>query len=190
MLRIYTMAALVAAFLVAPAPAESADMADCPRPVERAFSHAFSKVERQFSGRPEGRDIRHRGVKFLGVKFAPVCHDLRRATRQLDRLLSPRAYLAVRPVAPSLPPAGVRTRSWTPIGLADCIAFHESGYDPLASNGTHFGVGQWTLEAWHRHGGGRFADHPFGASYQQQLVVLNDGLVKYGCDDWCPFDPC
>jgi hypothetical protein len=79
---------------------------------------------------------------------------------------------------------------YKPVGLAACIVHHESGGNPRASNGSHWGIGQWTIEAWTRHGGRRFAPHPFGATYQEQLIVLSQGLARYGCRDWCPFDPC
>lgn len=193
-MRTYTLAALVAAFLIVPAPAQ-ADYADCSKKTEHEYTVAHRQAAKKFET-GAGRNIRRDGLRFIFSRRAraviapPFCSDLRHATRQLKRLLVTPTYLRVRAVAPRQPPAGVKTRSFYPVGLADCIAFHESGYDPLASNGLHFGVAQWTIEAWLRHGGGRFAGHPHGATYQQQLVILNRGLERFGCIDWCPFDPC
>lgn len=100
------------------------------------------------------------------------------------------AYLAVYAGAPHVGPAGTLTAHYKPIGLAACIVRVESDGDPQASNGSHWGVAQWDETAWHVDGGGRFSASPLGATLDEQLLVLSDGLVKYGCRQWCPFDPC
>jgi hypothetical protein len=82
------------------------------------------------------------------------------------------------------------TPKYAPTGLASCIVKSESGGNPTARNGQYSGIAQWSPEAWARHGGLKYAGSPTGATYQQQLKVLNDGLAKFGCSDWCPFDPC
>lgn len=74
--------------------------------------------------------------------------------------------------------------------LARCIIRSESGGNPLAQNGQYKGIAQWSPEAWRRHGGLRYASTPHGATYAEQVQVLKMGLARYGCRDWCPFDPC
>lgn len=75
-------------------------------------------------------------------------------------------------------------------GLAQCIITVESHGNPQANNGSHFGIAQWSIEAWTRMKGTQFAPTPLGATYDQQVQVLNYGLAHYGCNDWCPYDPC
>jgi hypothetical protein len=74
--------------------------------------------------------------------------------------------------------------------LARCIVHYESHGNPQARNGIYHGIAQWSPEAWHRHGGWRFARDPLWASYGQQWSVLISALRRFGCRDWCPFDPC
>lgn len=82
----------------------------------------------------------------------------------------------------------IRARAAGVSALARCIARVESTNNPQAANGIHTGLGQWSPEAWQRHGGLRFASTPRGATFDQQLIVIEQGLAKYGCRDWCPFD--
>lgn len=192
-----SLAVIATLVLVAPA---AADKADCSRKLEQSYSKAYLKVSAQHGSRAAGRDLRHRGVRiFIQTRHRYVhriedatCHDLRRARGQLRHLLTHRTYLAYSATAPRQPPAGVKSRTARPIGLAACIVHHESGGRVDASNGTHFGIAQWTFEAWARHGGVRMwhVTDPRAATWEQQLEVLNNGLVRYGCADWCPFDPC
>lgn len=135
------------------------------------------------AGRNICRHKLHGGMTPTSGQKARYLRSLRAAN------IKRRPYLAIK-LGPRVPPARVVTASYQPTGLAACIVHHESKGDPLADNGSHWGIGQWTIEAWTRHGGGAYANHPHGASYQQQLVVLSQGLARYGCRDWCPFDPC
>lgn len=167
-----------------------ADMSECRPSEEKAYSKAYRKVVKHMGKSHAGRDIRFKGVRFMGHSFPPTCHDIRRTTKQLTKLLTPTPYLANIAVSPRQPPAGVRLLAHKPVGLAACIVSSESRHNPQANNGSHFGIAQWTVEAWLRHGGGAFASSPLGATYEQQLLVLSNGLVNYGCQDWCPFDPC
>lgn len=82
-----------------------------------------------------------------------------------------------------------REASVTLSPLADCIIRFESTYNPSAANGIYEGYAQWSPEAWRRMGGLRFASHPTAASPAEQKRVLMDGLARFGCRDWCPFDP-
>lgn len=189
-MRPFTSAAAIsAALFVAPAGA-AADMADCPPKLEHRYTHSYKKVAKRLGTRAPGRNIRRHGVRFKGATFVTTCGEMRRSRRQLERLLVRPAYLSVGATRPQQPPAGVKTRSYAPTGLAACIVHYESGGDPNASNGSHFGIAQWTYEAWARHGGTKYSADPRGATYQQQLEILNQGLTVYGCRDWCPFDPC
>lgn len=83
----------------------------------------------------------------------------------------------------------IKARAASVSALARCIAKVESTWNPQAVNGIHKGYGQWSPEAWQRHGGLRFASSPLGATPDQQLIVIEQGLQRFGCRDWCPFDP-
>lgn len=109
----------------------------------------------------------------------------------LLRLNSPApAYLNIVAGMPRIPPAGTMSATFRPSGLASCIVKHESGGNPLAQNGKYKGIAQWSPEAWSRMGGKRYASTPHGATYQEQLIILSEGLRRFGCSDWCPYDPC
>lgn len=74
--------------------------------------------------------------------------------------------------------------------LAACIIWHESGGNPQAVNGQYEGIGQWSPAAWALDGGLRFASTPLGASYSQQVMVLNGegtaGMIRQqGVYDGC-----
>lgn len=86
--------------------------------------------------------------------------------------------------------AGVMSWHYIPIGSAACIVTRESHGDPTANNGSHFGIAQWSYEAWDRMGGRRYADRADHAPYQDQLLVLSHGLLVYGTRDWKPYDGC
>ena len=76
------------------------------------------------------------------------------------------------------------------VGLARCIVHYESHGNPRARNGQDHGIAQWSPEAWRRHGGHRYSRDPLYASYGQQWRILLGALRRWGCRDWCPFDPC
>jgi hypothetical protein len=86
-----------------------------------------------------------------------------------------------------------------PVGLARCIADREStnGLNErlvpdnlFDTDQFHSGLAQWNYDAWVADGGLRFGRGPDGVSYRQQLWVLNAGLRRHGCRQWCPFDGC
>ena len=81
-----------------------------------------------------------------------------------------------------------QARRLTP--LEACIIHHESTGNPLAQNGQYKGIAQWSPYVWARDGGRRFGPTPHHATYAEQVWVLKRGLRRYGCADWCPFDPC
>jgi hypothetical protein len=112
--------------------------------------------------------------------------------RALKRLNAPAPqYLVKTAGPPTQPPAATMSVHFAPAGgKAACIVTHESGGNPLARNGQYSGIAQWSQEAWQRHGGTKYAATPTGATKQQQLIVLSQGLSRYGCRDWCPFDGC
>jgi hypothetical protein len=141
--------------------------------------------------RAPGRNICRFGVKLSNGKVIDANYSQKkRYLLQLRKLIASRAYLSVRAAPPAQPPAGTLSARYAPSGLAACIVRSESGGNPRAVNGQYSGIAQWSPEAWARMGGTRYASSPTGASYQEQLTVLNDGLSKYGCRDWCPYDPC
>lgn len=141
--------------------------------------------------RAPGRNICRQGIRrHDGSTYDASTRQKARYIRAMRRLLLDANYLNYSAGPPPVPPAGTMTARASPVGLAACIVRSESGGNPNANNGSHFGIAQWTIEAWLRHGGGRFASSPLGATYQEQLQVLDEGLSRFGCRDWCPFDPC
>lgn len=177
---------LVGALAVAltTAPASEANVCSKAYTVRAAVVHKHGK-------RAPGRNICRFGVKLSNGKVTDATYgQKKRYLFALRRLNGTMPYLATRAVAPAQRPAGTLTAAYAPSGLASCIVHHESGGDPTAVNGIYTGIAQWSPEAWARMGGHRYAPSPLGASYQEQLQVLSDGLSHYGCRDWCPYDPC
>lgn len=186
------LAALTAVVISAPATvATAAPTKQKPSMCVRA-SWERNVVVKRLSAQAAGRDICNRGVKYKsGNVVQPSNAQKAKYLRALRALAAPAPYSLIKYASkPALPPAGTMTPHYRPTGLASCIVHHESRGIPTASNGSHWGIAQWTIEAWLRHGGGRFASSPLGATYEEQLLVLSNGLSRYGCVDWCPFDPC
>jgi len=87
------------------------------------------------------------------------------------------------------PPAQVA--SSTPAsGLAVCIIHAESGGNSQAVNGQYEGIAQWSPSSWAGGGGLRFASTPLGASYSEQVIVLNEMLANGQASQWTCCDPC
>lgn len=176
--------AIVAALATAPASA-AANKTMCYQ------AHGVrAEIVQKYGKKAAGRNICRHGLRG-GMK--PTSGQKARYLRSLRRLNAPAPYQLIKTAGfPRVKPAGVMSPYYAPQpgSLAACIVHHESGGDPMAQNGQYHGIAQWSSEAWHRHGGGRFASDPHGATYQEQLLVLSDGLRRYGCRDWCPFDPC
>jgi hypothetical protein len=188
MLRKFSAAVLAAFVVVVPiteaSPRKPATLCTKAWPVRQA-------VVKQHGKRAPGLNICRHGVRHSdGTYTKATTAQKARYIRAMRRLIAPAPYLSLRAVPPGQPPAGTLSARASPRGLAACIVAAESGGNPQASNGTHFGIGQWDMETWRAHGGTRFASSPLGATYDQQLQVLNDALVKYGCRSWCPYDPC
>lgn len=63
-----------------------------------------------------------------------------------------------------------------PSQLVQCIIQHESGGNSQAvsPNGVYKGIGQWQDSTWIADGGGRFAPTALGATYNEQLIILED----------------
>lgn len=121
----------------------------------------------------------------------PTTHEKAVYVRDLKRLSSPAPpYLTKVAGPPKVGPADTMTPHYRPVGTAACIVKNESGGNPDAQNGQYEGIAQWSQEAWERHGGLKYAPTPLAATYKQQLFVLSRGLTKFGCRDWCQFDPC
>jgi hypothetical protein len=121
----------------------------------------------------------------------PGWRRVHRYFETLRRLIHPIAYTTISSAgAPRVPPANTASPHYAPSGLASCIVAHESHGNPTATNGQYGGIAQWSAEAWARMGGTRYAPYPQAASYQDQLRVLSDGLSRFGCRDWCPYDGC
>lgn len=159
--------------------------------------HRYNECQRKFKhqnhARACGRNIVQSGWKEKGKPAKePNRKQVAKWSRALNRLNHPMVYLNTRGVPPRTPTAnGAATPAYSPTGLAACIVNVESGGNSQAVNGSYSGIAQWSNEAWNRHqkaGGHYFSSTPLGATKQQQLVVLNDGLTHFGCRDWCPFE--
>jgi hypothetical protein len=133
--------------------------------VKEKYRARHDAVVKKFGARPAGRDLLKAGYRFEWVSknrkrhhwgSRPATrHELAVSARQLKALLNPPgAYIALSPSPPAQSPAGVHTASMSPTGIAACIVSRESGGNPQASNGTHFGIAQWSLETWRAHDGG------------------------------------
>lgn len=180
MTLIATMAAML---LPGPAQAVASDHADCPRPVERAYSRAYRQVRRKHGRHAPGRDIRKHGVMFRGVRFNAVCSELRRSTRQLKLLLTAPAYAYPRAAPPAQPPAGVRTRVVESVGgssNAYVNPYCESTGNPQVwdPSGTYWGWYQFDFQTWVAHGG---APSAYGNA---PLYVQHQVAARVAYDAW------
>lgn len=148
-------------------------------------------------GKCSGRNIRKNGVPFTWVskdgkkKHAatrPATNkELAKSKRQLDKLRIP----GLVPTTPRQEPSGVMSAATpAPSGLAACIIRAESGGNTQAVNGQYHGIAQWSPTIWARDGGLKYASDPLGATYAQQLQVLETGLRNHGGGDWQPYDGC
>jgi hypothetical protein len=166
--------------------------AKAPKTMCQRASAVRHDVARLHGKRAPGRDICRWGVKTKHGTHFPKLGQRARYLRALRVLVTPPkpAYLARIAVPPPQPPAGTLTAGVAPTGQAACIVARESGGNPQATNGQYHGIAQWSHEAWIRHGGGRYASDPLGATKQQQLQVLGSALSRYGSGDWSPYDGC
>lgn len=73
--------------------------------------------------------------------------------------------------------------------LAACIVQRESTNNPHAVNGQYEGLAQWSPTSWSEGGGTRFAATPLGASYDEQVTILNNMLPSQA-GQWTPYDGC
>lgn len=152
-----TLLVTVAA-LLAPHPAtHQEDRADCPRPLERAYTRHYRQVAHRHGKRAPGRDIRRHGVLYRHHTFDAVCSELRRSDRQLRRLLRSPAYSHSQPSPPAQPPAGVKTdRTVANGGTSNPMVNPacESGGNPQATgNPGYWGKYQFDQRTWVAHGG-------------------------------------
>lgn len=190
------LAVLVTAFFVALFPGVSPAAT-----LKQKATYRYKVVVKKHGKRAAGRPIHQVGVRFKWVSDdgkhshwatrPATTHELAKFVRQLKVLATPpRPFIALRAVPPARRPAGTLTAHMSATGLAACIVQRESTGNPGAINGRYSGIAQWSSTIWARDGGRRYASSPTGASYQQQLIVLSNGLRSHGCGDWCPYDGC
>jgi hypothetical protein len=185
-LRLLAAFSAVALFAAAPSAAKDRTLCHEAWGVRAAVVHKHGQ-------RAPGRNVCRFGVKTQAGARPATTHEKARYVRALRRLNSPPpAYLAKHAAPPGTPPAGTLSVSYTPTGTAACIVQRESGGNPQASNGTHFGIAQWSYSTWRAHGGPRMtgASDPRQASYNDQLRVLSHALATVGSGDWTPYDGC
>jgi hypothetical protein len=178
-----TLLVTVAALLT-PHPATH-DRADCPRPLERAYSRHYRQVARRHGTRAPGRNIRRYGVQFHGTVFDAVCSELRRSDRQLRRLLTAPAYptLERRAVQPAQPPAGIRSTGIAAGGTLAAIARCESGgnYHAVSPSGQYRGAFQFDYRTWASVGG---RGDPAAASPAEQDQRAAKLYAQQGASPW------
>jgi len=135
-----------------------ADRADCGKKLERTYSSSYKKVAKTHGKRAPGRNIRKYGVLFKGTVFNATCGEIRRSRSQLKKLLTAPAYAHSEAVAPSQPPAGVKSDrtvanggSSNPMVNPSC----ESGGNPqvVSPSGQYWGKYQFDYGTWVAHGG-------------------------------------
>lgn len=178
------LAACVVAFSATAAPAAPPTLCIKAYPIR-------VKVIHKHGARAPGRNICRQGVIHSdGSTTKATTAQKARYIRAMRALVRSEPYLSITAGPPALLPAGTMSARAAPTGVAACIVAQESHGDPGAINGQYSGIAQWSAEAWSRMGGQRFASSPLGATYAQQLEVLNDGLARFGCADFCPFDGC
>lgn len=137
------------------------------------YERAYHAVERQLGHRAPGRDIVRYG---LPGGHPADARTVRRSLTVLERMLHPRTISStpiVRASAPAVSPTTAPAAAAPSGGLAACIISHESGGNPEAVNGQYGGIGQWSPTAWQQDGGTRYASSPTGASYAEQVAVLD-----------------
>ena len=67
-----------------------ADRSDCPRKLERSYSHHWHKVANVHGKRQPGRNIRRQGMRVGHGAWRPArCHEIRRSLRTFKRWLAP-----------------------------------------------------------------------------------------------------
>lgn len=171
---------LAAALVVAPAPALAH------QGIQHRYTVMYHQVAHKFGERAPGRNI----VRW-GLTDTRRAHrvDIRKSIAVLDRMLHPPVVATTYPG-----PFGAATTAASAPGSsqAACIISRESGGNPQASNGTHFGIAQWSPATWVAHGGPAMTGQtdPRNASYGQQVAVLNHALQTVGSGDWSPYDGC
>ena len=179
-LLVVTVASLAASMLVPDL--ASADMANCPRKLERSYSKHYHQVAKRLGTRAPGRNIRKYGVLFKHVKFHATCGEIRRSKGQLLRLLKSPPYSHSQAVPPSQPPAGVKSDrtvanggSSNPMVNPAC----ESGGNPYINTGNgYYGKYQFDIQTWQAHGGGPGLPSSYPEWVQDQVAAR----VKY--DAW------
>jgi hypothetical protein len=182
-MRLHLICGVLAAALLLPSTALAHDSGS----IQHKDKYLRSVVIKKHGKDAPGCDLVAKKCKKWPNPKRPKIH---RYFEQLRKLAFPERYLVVKAGPPRQKPAGTQSAHMAASGLASCIVQHESGGNPMAQNGQYKGIAQWSAEAWARHGGTQYAATPHGATKQQQLMVLSNGLSKFGCRDWCPYDGC
>lgn len=134
----------------------------------RQYLLAYKFVQQKFGERAPGCNlVRKRG----SCHHRATDRDVVSSYATLQQMLTPR--LTVR-VGSSVAHLGYNaTLDYPASSLARCIIQAESSGNPLAVNGKYMGIGQWEKSRWLSDGGGRYAPTPLGATYSQQVAILN-----------------
>lgn len=152
-----------------------------------------SEVVQKHGKRAPGRNIVRDGVRTKHGTRAARKADLAASIETFRNMLAPPPPPA--PTSQSAPATSGLQSAATPSqspssSLAACIISRESHGDTQATNGQYGGIAQWSPDAWRRHGGTQFAPTPQGASYSQQVSVLDHALQTGHAGEWTPYDGC
>lgn len=186
---------LLAGALLAPLSVPSVAYASTPtRQHVREYVSMYSKVRRMFGPHAVGCNlVSRRGSCHLHATDGMVIKSLAVLTRDLI----PETVTRTTTTQSAVVVAGGAVARSTPMtyeapssGLASCIIQHESGGNPEAVNGQYEGIGQWSPNAWAQYGGTKYASSPTGASYSQQVAVLNSEGTAGMEDQQGQYDGC
>lgn len=141
------------------------------------YIRAYREVRLRFGWRTPGRNIIRWGtVHHRRATDGQVVASIRVLRRMFDPVPQP-AYASRATIlpyhGPTVPVAQPGQAQTATSVLAACIISRESGGNPHATNGQYGGIGQWNAASWARFGGTRYSATPQGASYAQQVAVLN-----------------
>jgi hypothetical protein len=153
----------------------------------RSYERAYHAVSQKYGHRAPGRDIVRWGTKPRGRPATDA--QVTASLAVLHRMLAPPPPAVSGTVSSSAP--GSSSYAAAPSsGLASCIISRESGGNTQATNGQYSGIAQWSPSSWAGGGGTAYASSPTGATYAQQVQVLNNMLANGQASQWTPYDGC
>jgi LysM repeat protein len=127
---------------------------------------------------PRAGEARHAPMPLEPGAAAPTA-----STTATDRSIAP-AVVSPTPAAPTAAASPVASGG----GFEQCVISRESGGDPDASNGSYWGLFQFSPSTWAAYGGDPSAWGNASAAEQQQ--VFANAVADGGESNWAPYDGC